>query len=105
MTKKALIDPRITMSHPVNGHELHFVSYVEVANTFEAGELYWIDFPESEENLTAYEWWDPTDSKYWKGPYRAMKEGELATDAENNPTEEWVFDWTNDVWTKQAVTK
>jgi len=103
MAKKALIDPRSTMIHPVNGHELHFVSYVEVADTFEAGELYWIDFPDSEENLTAYEWWDPTDSRYWKGPYRVVKEGELAVDAEGNPTEKWVFDWTNDVWTKQTI--
>ena len=100
MSKKALVST--VEPEGDNGHRV--LEIVEAGSEFEVhSDLVWKDCPDS---ITQSDyWWKPSTSEYKKLPHTVDKStaGTLATDADGNPTEEYVWDWDNEVWTKVQV--
>ena len=50
-------------------------------------------------------WWKPSTSEFKKLPDAVEQStaGTLATDSDGNPTEEYVWNWDTETWSKQAL--
>jgi hypothetical protein len=99
MTKKALVSTIEPRGKDNAGYRV--LEVVDAANTFEThSNLQWKDCADTVE-MDKY-WWDPASSAFKKLPEAVDQStaGELAVDADGNPTEHYVWDWDNEVWTK-----
>lgn len=102
MAKKALISTIEPRGKDNSGYRV--LEVVEVGNEFETHpNLQWKDCPDTIE-MDKY-WYNPSTSVYKKLPEAVDQStaGELAVDAEGNPTEAYDWDWDNEVWTKVQV--
>ena len=102
MAKKALVSTIEPRGKNNSGYRV--LEVVDAANIFEThSNLQWHDCADTVE-ADKY-WYDPTSSLFKKLPETVEKStaGELATDADGNPTEEYVWDWDNEMWTKVAI--
>ena len=102
MAKKALVSTGESGGQNNSGYRV--VEVVEIGNEFEThSSLEWKDCDDTVE-ADKY-WYDPTSSLFKKLPETVEQStaGELATDADGNPTEEYVWDWDNEMWTKVAI--
>lgn len=102
MAKKALVSTIEPRGKDNAGYRV--LEVVDAANTFEThSNLQWKDCADTVE-MDKY-WWDPATSAFKKLPEAVdpSTAGELAVDADGNPTEQYVWDWDNEVWTKVAI--
>jgi len=102
MAKKALVSTIEPRGKDNAGYRV--LEVVDAANTFEVhSNLQWHDCADTVE-MDKY-WYDPSSSSFKKLPdiLDQFTAGELAVDAEGNPTEQYVWDWDNEVWTKVAI--
>ena len=102
MAKKALVSTIEPRGRDNAGYRV--LEVVDAANTFETHtNLQWKDCADTVE-MDKY-WWDPTTSAFRKLPEAVDQStaGELAVDAEGNPTEQYVWDWDSETWSKQAL--
>ena len=102
MAKKALVSTIEPSGKDNAGHRV--LEVVDTANTFEVHpNLQWKDCADTVESFKY--WWDPASSSFKKLPDAVDQStaGELAVDANGNPTEQYVWDWDNEVWTKVAI--
>lgn len=102
MAKKALVSTIEPRGKDNAGYRV--LEVVDAANTFEThSNLQWKDCADTVE-MDKY-WWDPATSAFKKLPEAVDQStaGELAVDADGNPTEQYVWDWDNEVWTKVAI--
>ena len=102
MAKKALVSTIEPKGKDDAGYRV--LEVVDAANTFEVhSSLEWKDCPDTIK-MDKY-WWNPTTNSFKKLPEAVDSEtaGELAVDAEGNPTEAYDWDWDNEVWTKVQV--
>ena len=103
MTKKALISTIEPDGNPTNpGYRV--LEVVDAANTFEVhSNLQWHNCADTVE-MDKY-WYNPVSSSFKKLPEAIDPSivSELAVDAEGNPTEEYEWDWDNEVWTKVQI--
>lgn len=103
MAKKALVDTNESIGQDARGYPV--VDVVDVGNEFEThSSLEWKSC--GDDIKTGYYWWDPTTSTFRELPeYLDPSEdaGALATDADGNPTEEYVWSWTTDTYSKQSI--
>ena len=102
MAKKALVSTIEPRGKDNAGYRV--LEVVDAANTFEVHtNLQWKDCADTVE-MDKY-WWDPATSAFKKLPEAVDQStaGELAVDADGNPTEQYVWDWDNEVWTKVAI--
>jgi len=102
MAKKALVSTIEPRGKDDAGYRV--LEVVDAANTFEThSNFQWHDCADTVE-MDKY-WYDPTSSSFKKLPQAVNQStaGELAVDAEGNPTEQYVWDWDNEVWTKVAI--
>lgn len=102
MAKKALVSTIEPRGKDDAGYRV--LEVVDAANTFEThSNLQWKDCADTVE-MDKY-WWDPATSAFKKLPEAVEQStaGELAVDAEGNPTEQYVWDWDNEVWTKEPI--
>ena len=102
MAKKALISNLEPRGKDNSGFRV--VEVVDAANIFEVhSNLEWKDCADTVER-DLY-WYDPSVSSFKKMPEAVEQStaGELAVDAEGNPTEAYDWDWDNEVWTKVQV--
>jgi len=102
MAKKALINTTEPRGKDNSGYRV--LEVVEVGNEFETHPtLQWKDCPDTIE-MDKY-WYNPSTSVYKKLPHAVDQStaGELAVDAEGNPTEAYDWDWDNEAWTKVQV--
>ena len=102
MAKKALVSTIEPRGKDNAGYRV--LEVVDAANTFEThSNLQWKDCADTVE-MDKY-WWDPATSAFKKLPEAVEQStaGELAVDADGNPTEHYVWDWDNEVWTKVAI--
>jgi hypothetical protein len=102
MAKKALVSTIEPRGRDNAGYRV--LEVVDAANTFETHKnLQWKDCADTVK--TDKYWWDPATSAFKKLPEAVEQStaGELAVDAEGNPTEQYVWDWDNEVWTKVAI--
>jgi hypothetical protein len=105
MAKKALVSTIEPRGKDNSGYRV--LEVVEVGNTFEVhSNLYWADCDDTVESFKY--WWDPATSAFKKLPEAVEQStaGELAMDDTQDPpvpTEQYVWDWDNEVWTKVAI--
>jgi hypothetical protein len=102
MAKKALVSTIEPKGKDDAGYRV--LEVVDAANTFEThSSLQWHDCADTVE-MDKY-WYDPASSSFKKLPDAVNKftAGDLAVDAEGNPTEEYVWDWDTESWTRQAL--
>ena len=102
MAKKALVSTIEPRGKDNSGYRV--LEVVDEANTFEThSNLQWHDCADTVE-MDMY-WYDLSSSSFKKMPQAVDQStaGELAVDAEGNPTEKYVWDWDNEVWTKVAI--
>jgi hypothetical protein len=102
MSKKALVSTVEPSGKDSAGYRV--VEVVDSANTFEVhSSLEWKDCADTIKS-DIY-WYDPSANTFKKLPDAVDQStaGELAVDAEGNPTEEYVWDWDNEVWTKVQI--
>ena len=101
MAKKALVSTIEPRGKDNAGYRV--LEVVDAANTFEThSNLQWKDCADTVE-MDKY-WWDPATSAFKKLPEAVEQStaGELAVDADGNPTEHYVWDWDSESWSKQA---
>ena len=102
MAKKALVSTNEPRGENESGYRV--VEVVDSANTFNVhSSLQWKDCSDSV--AANIYWWKPSTSEFKKLP-EAVNEstaGELATDSDGNPTEEYVWNWDTEVWSKQSI--
>jgi hypothetical protein len=102
MAKKALISTIEPAGKDNAGYRV--LEVVDAANTFEThSNLEWHDCADTVE--MDKHWYDPTSSVFKKLPESIPQStaGELAVDAEGNPTETYNWDWDNEIWTKVQI--
>ena len=105
MAKKALVSTIEPRGKDNSGYRV--LEVVDAANTFEThSNLQWHDCADTVE-MDKY-WYDPVSSSFKKLPETVEKStaGELAMDDTQDPpvpTEKYVWDWDNEVWTKVAI--
>lgn len=103
MAKKALVSTIEPRGKDNAGYRV--LEVVDAANTFEThSNLQWKDCADTVE-MDKY-WWDPASSAFKKLPEAVdavATAGELAVDAEGNPTEQYVWDWDSETWSKQPL--
>jgi len=106
MAKKALVNTIEPSGRDNSGYRV--LEVVEVGNEFEVhSNLYWADCNDTVESFKY--WWDPTTSTFKKLPDTVEKplDDTLATTTNESgqliPTEKYVWDWDNEVWTKVAL--
>lgn len=102
MAKKALVSTIEPRGKDNSGYRV--LEVVDAANTFETHpNLQWKDCADTVE-MDKY-WYDPSSLSFKKLPETINQStaGELAVDAEGNPTEAYDWDWDNEVWTKVQV--
>ena len=102
MAKKALVSTTEMAGNPANpGNRV--LEVVDAGQEFETHpSLQWHDCDDTVESF-----------KYWykDGAFKKLREavdalataGELAVDADGNPTEKYVWDWDTETWSKQAL--
>lgn len=101
MAKKALISTTETMGANREGYRV--IQVEDVANIFEVDST--LEWKDCDDNIEADKYWfHPATNTFKKSPnfYSTSTAGELAKDAEGNITENYVWDWDNEVWTKVA---
>lgn len=102
MAKKALVSTIEPSGE--NGTGYRVLEVVDAANTFEThSSLEWKDCSDSVE-MDLY-WWKPSTSEFKKMPeaVEPSTAGELAVDAEGEPTERYVWDWDSETWSKESI--
>jgi hypothetical protein len=102
MAKRALVSTIEPRGKNDSGYRV--LDVVEVGNEFEThSKFQWHDCADTVE--TDKYWWDPTTSTFKKLPEAVDKSiaGVLAVDAEGNPTEEYVWNWDTETWSKQPL--
>jgi hypothetical protein len=102
MAKKALVSTVEPRGENDAGYRV--VEVVDSANTFEVHSgLEWKDCSDSVA-VDLY-WWKPATSEFKKLPEAVEQStaGALATDSEGNPTEEYVWNWDTETWSKQSI--
>lgn len=102
MAKKALVSTIEPRGKDNAGYRV--LEVVDAANTFEThSNLQWKDCADTVE-MDRY-WYDPVSSSFKKLPEAVDQStaGELAVDAEGNPTETYEWDWDNESWTKVQI--
>jgi hypothetical protein len=102
MAKKALVSTIEPRGRDNAGYRV--LEVVDAANTFETHtNLQWKDCANTVE-MDKY-WWDPATSAFKKLPEAVEQStaGELAVDADGNPTEQYVWDWDSETWSKQPL--
>ena len=101
MAKKALVSTIEPRGKDNAGYRV--LEVVDAANTFEThSNLQWKDCDDTVE-MDKY-WWDPATSAFKKLPEAVDQStaGELAVDADENPTEQYVWDWDSETWSKET---
>ena len=102
MAKKALVSTIEPRGKDNAGYRV--LEVVDAANTFEThSNLQWKDCDDTVE-MGKY-WWDPATSAFKKLPEAVDQStaGELAVDADGNPTEQYVWDWDSETWSKETL--
>jgi len=102
MAKKALVSTIEPRGKDNAGYRV--LEVVDAANTFEThSNLQWKDCDDTVE-MDKY-WWDPATSAFKKLPEAVDQStaGELAVDADGNPTEQYVWDWDSETWSKETL--
>jgi hypothetical protein len=105
MAKKALVSTIEPRGKDNAGYRV--LEVVDAANTFEThSNLQWKDCADTVE-MDKY-WWDPATSAFKKLPEAVEQStaGELAMDTSVDPavpTEQYVWDWDSETWSKQAL--
>ena len=102
MAKKALVSTIEPRGKDNSGYRV--LEVVDAANTFEThSNLQWKDCPDTVEKDK--NWWDPTTETFKKLPEGVEQStaGELATNDECDYTEEYVWNWDTETWSKQTL--
>jgi hypothetical protein len=102
MAKKALVSTIEPRGKDNSGYRV--LEVVEQGQEFETNpNLQWKDCPDTVE--MDKHWYDPSTSEFKKLPEAVDQStaGELAVDAEGNPTEDYQWNWDTEVWTKVAI--
>lgn len=105
MAKKALISIIEPRGKDNSGYRV--LEVVDAANTFEVHpNLQWHECADTVE-MDKY-WYDPTSSSFKKLPEAVDQStaGELVMDDTQDPpvpTEKYVWDWDNEIWTKVSL--
>ena len=102
MAKKALVSTIEPRGKDDAGYRV--LEVVDAANTFDThSNLEWKDCSDSVQ-MDLY-WWKPSTSEFKKMPDAVEQStaGELAVDSEGNPTEEYVWNWDTETWSKQSI--
>ena len=102
MAKKALVSTVEPRGKDDAGYRV--LEVVDAANTFEThSSLEWKDCADTVE-MDKY-WYDPASSSFKKLPEAVDQStaGELAVDAEGNPTEAYEWNWDTESWSKVQV--
>jgi hypothetical protein len=102
MAKKALVSTIEPRGKDNAGYRV--LEVVDAANTFETHtNLQWKDCDDT--IAMDKNWWDPAASAFKKLPEGVDQStaGELAVDADGNPTEQYVWDWDSETWSKQPL--
>lgn len=102
MAKKALVSTIEPRGKDNSGYRV--LEVVDANNTFEVhSNLQWKDCADTVE-MNKY-WYDPNTSSFKKLPEAVDQStaGDLAVDAEGNLTEDYEWDWENEVWTKVTI--
>ena len=103
MDKKALVSTIEPRGKDNSGYRV--LEVVDAANTFEThSNLQWHDCDDTIE--MDKNWFDPATNTFKKLPEGVdpvATAGELAVDAEGEPTERHVWDWDSETWSKQAL--
>ena len=102
MAKKALVSTIEPRGKDNAGYRV--LEVVDAANTFEThSNLQWKDCADTVE-MDKY-WWDPATSAFRQLPAAidSSTAGELAVDTDGNPTEQYVWDWDSETWSKQPL--
>ena len=101
MAKKALVSIVEQAGNPADpGYRV--LEVVNPGEEFEVhSDLQWHDCGD---NVESYKYW------YKDGAFKLLRDsvsettaGELAVDGDGNPTEEYVWDWDTETWSKQAL--
>jgi hypothetical protein len=102
MAKKALVSTIEPRGKDNSGYRV--LEVVDVGNEFEVhSNLQWKDCADTVE-MDKY-WWDPVTSAFKKLPVAVDQStaGEIIFDAEDNPTERYVWDWDTETWSKVQI--
>lgn len=102
MAKKALVSTNEPRGENDSGYRV--VEVVDSANTFDVHpDLEWKDCSDS--IAVDMYWWKPSTSEFKKLPEAVDQStaGDLAEDADGNPTEEYVWNWDTETWSKQSI--
>jgi hypothetical protein len=103
MSKKALVSTIEVTGKDNVGYRV--LEVVDPGNEFEVhSTLQWKDCPDYVE-MDKY-WFDPNTITFKKAPQGVdpiETLGELAVDAEGNKTEEYVWDWDTEAYSKQPI--
>lgn len=102
MAKKALVSTTEPRGENNSGYRV--LEVVDSADTFEVhSSLEWKDCSDS---ITQGDYWyKPTTNTFKKLPHVVDQStaGPLATDDDGNPTEEYVWNWDTETWSKQTI--
>ena len=103
MAKKALVSTQEPRGENNSGYRV--LEVVDSANTFEVhSDFEWKDCPDSVQ-MDLY-WYKPSTSEFKKLPEgvdAVATAGACATDSDGNRTEEYVWNWDTETWSKQAL--
>jgi hypothetical protein len=102
MAKKALVSTIEPRGKDDAGYRV--LEVVDAANTFEThSNLQWHDCDDTIE--MDKNWFDPATNTFKKLPEAVEQStaGELAVDAEGNPTEAYEWNWDTESWSKVQV--
>lgn len=103
MAKKALIHKTDKRGQDLRGYRITDV--VNIGDEFEVhSDFEWVDCSDTVE-IDKY-WYDPITSSIRISPRYINPQDTLealATDSEGNPTEDYEWDWDNEVWKKVQV--
>ena len=102
MAKKALVSTLEPRGKDNSGYRV--LEVVEQGQEFETNpKLQWKDCPNTVE-MDRY-WYNPVTSVFKKLPETVDKStaGELAVDAEGNPTEAYEWNWDTETWSKVQI--
>ena len=99
MTKRALVSTIETAGNPANpGNRV--LEVVDAGQEFEVhSSLQWHDCPDNVESFKY--WWK--DNTFKPLPEAVAQVGTLAVDDDGNPTEEYIWDWDTETWSKQSL--
>ena len=102
MAKKALVSTIEVSGNPTNlGNRV--LEVVEVGQEFQTHpDLQWHDCDDTVESFN-YWYKDGTFKKLPEAVNPVEAAGELAVDADGNPTEQHIWDWDTETWSKQAL--